>query len=105
MSANGMQPSRSFIDLSLTGTFKNPKTMHGCTAPIPVYDFFPMKHYKKPMKNTIPFDIDKAKAGAKIVTNTGQEVRILTYEGRELSRPIIGTFMHADYEPGKGIGT
>jgi hypothetical protein len=71
-------------------------------APDPL-DFFPKP--KKPMKNTIPFDIDKARAGAKIVTNAGQLVTILSYEGRDKTRPIIGTFMHADYEPGKGIGT
>jgi len=56
------------------------------------------------MKKFIPFNLAKALAGAKVVTNTGQEVKILTYDGRDSERPIIGTFMHAAYEEGRGYG-
>jgi hypothetical protein len=48
---------------------------------------------KKQMKKLIPFDIEKARKGAKVVTEKGHEVTILTYEGRALFNKIIGTYI------------
>lgn len=37
-----------------------------------------------------PFDLEKAKAGAKVVTRDGQEVRLLYFDIRGAAFPIVG---------------
>jgi hypothetical protein len=58
----------------------------------------PIKNYH-PMKKLIPFDIDKARAGAKVVTETGQGVTVITYalqvEGLT-KKYILGRFVNPD---------
>lgn len=46
---------------------------------------------QKPTVRVIPFDIEKAKQGAKVVTRDGHDVRILCYSSRNAngSQPII----------------
>lgn len=44
---------------------------------------------KKPTVRVIPFDIEKAKQGAKVVTRDGDNVRILCYDYKDPEQPIV----------------
>lgn len=44
----------------------------------------------------IPFDVNKAKAGAKVVTKNGFDVRIVAYDREDKSYPIIALVKKSD---------
>ena len=44
---------------------------------------------QKPTVRVIPFDIEKAKQGAKVVTRDGHDVRILCYDSKYHGQPIV----------------
>ena len=46
----------------------------------------------------IPFDVNKAKAGAKIITRNKRPVRILDYNLKSLDTPIVAAVMEDTYE-------
>lgn len=43
-----------------------------------------------------PFDVQKAKDGAEVVTRDGKSVRIISYDRVDKSYPIVGLVMHND---------
>ena len=47
-------------------------------------------------KNYKPFDLAKAKAGAKIMTRDGHEVEIWKFDARIIMQPIIGIVKYQD---------
>lgn len=46
----------------------------------------------------IPFDVEKAKKGAKVVTRNGCSVRILDYNLKSIDTPIVAAVMEDTYE-------
>lgn len=46
----------------------------------------------------VPFDITKAKAGAKVITRKKQPVRILDYNLKSIDTPIVAAVMEDTYE-------
>ena len=53
---------------------------------------------QKPTVRVIPFDIEKAKQGAKVVTRDGHDVRILCYSSRNANstQPIVSEIDKGD---------
>ena len=47
-------------------------------------------------KNLKPFDLEKAKAGAKVVTRDGRNVRIICWDREESTYPIVALVMDKD---------
>ena len=47
------------------------------------------------MKNLKPFDLEKAKAGAKVVTRDGTDVRVICWDGK-FEKPIIALVNNRD---------
>ncbi len=53
---------------------------------------------QKPTVRTIPFDIEKAKQGAKVVTRDGRNVRILCFDRNSDEYPIVVLIQKKDGE-------
>lgn len=51
---------------------------------------------QKPTIRRIPFDIEKAKQGAKVITRDGEDVRILCYDRKSEDDPITALVMGPD---------
>lgn len=51
---------------------------------------------QKPTVRRIPFDIEKAKQGAKVITRDGDDVRILCFDRKSETDPIIALVMGPD---------
>lgn len=70
-----------------------------CIIPAIVYYLFcSILGCRKIKKKTklIPFDVNKAKAGAKVVTKNGFDVRIVAYDREDKSYPIIALVKKSD---------
>lgn len=59
---------------------------------------------QKPTVRIVPFDIEKAKQGAKVVTRDGHDVRILCYDRNSNDYPIVALVQSKDDED-DGVNT
>ena len=50
------------------------------------------------MKKRVPFDIERAKAGAKVATRCGCSARLVDYAVKDANYPILGLVDHGLYE-------
>lgn len=51
---------------------------------------------QKPTIRRIPFDIEKAKQGAKVITRDGRDTRILCFDCKSKTDPIVAAAMGPD---------